>query len=333
MKILVTGGAGFIGSHFVGASLKAGHRVAVLDKLTYAGRSENLSDLGPDRGFDGLIVGDICDHSDVRRALQSFRPDVLVHMAAETHVGNSITAGREVFLSTNVNGTNVLLNEFLNYWNGRRRPKSFRFIHVSTDEVYGSLRKYEACWTEDSPYKPNNPYAASKAASDHLVRSYWHTWGLPAIITHCSNNYGHWQHPEKVIPIWIGQCLSGAPMTVHGTGQNIRDWVHVDDHCRGLLAALDKGKVGEVYNFGGMCERSNLSIARMVYRSVFGIEPDDACTQHTPDRPGNDLRYGINIGKAYGQLGWEPGPPIEDRMADVVKWYMDNPGYETSFGC
>ena len=324
-KLLVTGGCGFIGSHFVAMAERNGHRCLVLDRLTYAGRQANLPP--GDRVY--ALGGDICSGPLVRDLFTSFEPDAVVHLAAETHVTRSIDSRAE-FLRTNVHGTNTLLEEALRYWEGRGRPAEFRFVHVSTDEVYGSLGAHDAPWTEASPYAPNNPYAASKAASDHMVRSYFRTFGLPAVVTHCSNNYGPRQHPEKLIPTLVRQVMAGEPMTIHGNGQNVRDWLHVDDHCEGLLDALQLGEPGETYNFGGSCELTNLQVARLVHSLMAPCTPPNIV--HVTDRPGNDLRYATNTTKAWTDLGWKPGASISARLADTIRWYLQNPNYADDYG-
>ena len=277
---------------------------------------------------------DICEPDQVSHHLEAFRPDAIVHLAAETHVARSIDS-REEFLRTNVLGTNVLLEETLKYWRARERsaqPVPFRFVHVSTDEVYGSLESADAPWTEDSPCLPNNPYSASKAASDHLVRSYWRTFGLPTVITHCSNNYGPRQHPEKLIPALVGFLQGGRPMALHGDGQNVRDWIHVEDHCSGLLSALERGQVGETYNFGGECERTNQEIAALVSAACRPRIPNQFGVVLVDDRAGNDRRYASNIAKARRELDWKPGPMIEERIEATVGWYLDNLGYGDQYG-
>lgn len=324
MKILVTGAAGFIGSHFVSAAEQVGHDVVGLDMLTYAGRSANLTPEQSKR----LRRTDICDRAYVDATIDEVRPDAIVHLAAESHVARSIEC-RDEFARTNIMGTLVLLEAALDYWNQQFQPPGFRFLHVSTDEVYGSLGPAEPPWTEGSPYAPNNPYAASKAASDHLVRSYVRTFGLPAIITHSSNNYGPKQHPEKLIPTLIAQIQRGEPMTLHGDGTNVRDWLHVDDHCEGLLRALQFGTHGETYNFGGQCERSNLQIANLVHTVLAPTQLP--YIKLVGDRPGNDLRYSTDVSKAH-TLDWQPGHQIGTRLADTIRWYIDNPNYELDYG-
>lgn len=322
MKILVTGAAGFIGSHFVEAAERAGHQVAAIDCLSYAGRSRNL---GPD--YRHLSVADICDQVLMEHHFARSQPDAVVHLAAESHVARSIEC-RDEFLRTNVAGTQVLLEAARGWWLDSGR--SFLFLHVSTDEVYGSLRLDEAPWTEQSPYAPNNPYAASKAASDHLVRAYHRTFGLPIIITHSSNNYGPRQHPEKLIPTLVGQLLRREPMTLHGDGTNVRDWLHVEDHCQGLLQALRLGRPGEVYNFGGQCERTNLEVAHLVH--AFFLPTPKPAIEFVTDRPGNDARYANDPTKAMRELEWRPGSDIGRRLPDALRWYADHPDYVIEYG-
>lgn len=324
MKILCTGGLGFIGSHFVEAAEAAGHEVDILDSLTYAGRSANL-----DYGRRWHVC-DIADQVLVEHHLRRFRPDWVVNLAAESHVGKSI-ANRGAFLDTNVIGTQRLLDACLQYWHDEDLDAGFRFLHVSTDEVYGSLAPTEAPWTEASPYAPNNPYAASKAASDHLVRAYVRCFGLPAIVTHSANNYGSRQHPEKLVPNLIAKCMAGQAMEIHGDGLNVRDWLHVVDHCEGLLAALRLGAVGETYNFGGGCERTNIEIAELIGATVTrGFAPPTV--RFVGERAGNDRRYATNSFKAANELQWGPGPTIEARIVEVVEWYTSNPTYAATYG-
>ena len=323
MRLIVTGAFGFIGSHFVEAAERQGHKIHIIDCRNYAGRSANLP------GHEAPRI-DICDRLMVTQAFETFRPDAVVHLAAESHVARSIEC-RDEFLRTNVMGTYTLLEAALAYWRDGGQPAGFRFIHVSTDEVYGSLRAAESPWTEASPYAPNNPYAASKAASDHMVRAYGQTFGLPAIVTHSSNNYGPRQHPEKLIPTLIGQYLRGEAMTLHGSGLNVRDWLHVEDHCLGLLAALHRGTPGETYNFGGLCERTNLDIARLVH-NIMGRSGEPPNIVMVPDRAGNDARYSSCVQKASAALGWWPGANINQRLGDTVRWYAENPDYENDYG-
>ncbi len=323
MKILITGICGFIGSHLAEMAVMQGHTVIGLDLLTYAGRSANLADLPA-----VVHIGDICDAATVAMLLDVHQPDVVFHLAAETHVARSIQ-DREAFLRTNVIGTDVLLSECLKYWNRPDIHDPFRFIQVSTDEVYGSLGPADLPWTESSPYLPNNPYAASKAAGDHLARSYYRTYGLPVIVTHSANNYGPRQHPEKLIPTLIQQVLKGEPMTLHGDGKHIRDWLHVEDHCQGLLDVCLKGIPGVVYNFGGQCERTNREIATLVARKLNA----DCVLKSIPDRPGNDRRYSSSILKAYSTFGWRPRHAgIERSLTETVQWYLDNLNYDATYG-
>lgn len=325
MKILVCGGLGFIGSHFVEAAEAAGHDVYVIDALTYAGRTANLA---WGRRWHKC---DIADQLLVEHHLRTFRPDWVVNLAAESHVTKSI-GNRGPFLDTNVIGTQRLLDACLSYWRDDicANHDAFRVLHVSTDEVYGSLGRTDKPWDEYEQYAPNNPYAASKAAGDHIVRAYHRTFDLPVITTHSSNNYGSRQHPEKLIPALIERCRRGQPMQLHGDGQNIRDWLHVADHCQGLLLALKYGEVGNVYNFGGECERTNWQIADLV--ATFAVQKWDGGIELVDDRPGNDRRYSTDVRKAHRRLGWAPGPQIEDRLGAVVEWYLENPDYEAGYG-
>ena len=329
MKLLCTGCLGFIGSHFAEIATEAGHDVFGYDARTYAARVKNLPTALE------FMCEDICNYEAVRWAFNYFKPDAIVHFAAESHVARSIDS-REEFLRTNVIGTNVLLEESLRYWRGDMSMKvpaddtnkrKFMFLHVSTDEVYGSIKK--GSWTERSPYAPNNPYSASKAASDALVRAYNMTYGLPTIITHASNNYGTKQHPEKLIPTLISQCMRGQNMTLHGDGSNVRDWLHVKDHCYGLLQALKLGKAGETYNFGGMCERTNLEIAKLIATSMGKTKE---WIEFVPDRAGNDLRYSTDITKVNRALKWLPQAQIENRIKEVIRWYIGNQNYGDEYG-
>jgi dTDP-glucose 4,6-dehydratase len=329
MRILLTGGMGFIGSHFARMASRQGHHLYILDAMTYAARPANLEDVKPVTAFRG----DVANPKDVRCALEGFEPEWIVHMAAETHVGRSLE-DREAFLRTNVVGTDVMLNECHEWWKATGRHPDFRFLHVSTDEVYGSLRTFELPWTEASAYAPNNPYSASKAASDHLVRAYNASWGFPTIITHSSNNYGPAQHPEKLIPVLLNQCMQGVPMTLHGDGMNVRDWLHVEDHCRGLLRALERGLPGETYNFGGVCERTNREIAHLVWTVVNNtgtVQAPAGRLHFVTDRPGNDRRYAVDVKKARMALDWWPGASIEKHLPSVARWYAENPNYADQY--
>lgn len=292
--ILVTGGRGFIGHHFVKHAMQHDD-VVVLDSETYAGTHPVACP---------YVRTDINDFYSIRTLLVNYRPTACVHLAAESHVGRSIFE-REVFVKTNVTGTANLLEALLGYAD---KIPLFRFLHVSTDEVYGSLGAEEKQWTEESPHRPNNPYAATKAASDMLVRGFVESYDFPAIITHCGNNYGSGQNAEKFIPTLISQKRAGKALTVHGDGMNVRDWIHVDDHVRGLWAALTEGQVGETYNFGGDCERTNLYVARLIGDRI----------EFVPDRPCNDRRYGINHEKATKLLNWSPLSRIEERIGELL---------------
>ncbi len=317
MRLLVTGGAGFIGSHFVDLAVRLGHDVMVVDCLNYAGSRDNLN---PRAAF---VLADIRDGLAIEQAFAGFRPQGVMHLAAETHVTRSIVC-RDEFLTTNVHGTHVLLEACL-------RHDVSRFVHVSTDEVYGSLGKYEKAWTEDSPYLPNNPYAASKAASDHLVRSYHKTFDLDVIITHAANNYGTRQHPEKLIPILIRQAIEGHKLTLHGDGLHTRDWIHVSDHVRGLILALERGCAGETYNFPGNDEWANHEIAKIVAEAC-DREINADLIELIPDRPGNDRRYAMTREKALNQLGFLSAHRIASDLAHTVGWYQENPNYASNYG-
>ena len=325
MRLLITGAAGFIGSHLVAAAERAGHEVHGIDLLTYAGRSANLTP--EQRGR--CEIGDVCDADRMLDMLQRVHPDAIIHLAAESHVARSIEC-RDEFLRTNVGGTLSLLEAALDWWRSVDMPRDFRLVHVSTDEVYGSLGPDDAPWTEQAPYRPNNPYAASKAASDHLVRSYWRTFALPCITTHSSNNYGPRQHPEKLIPTLIARVRDGVPIGLHGTGQHIRDWLHVDDHCEGLLRAAVHGEPGRTYNFGGRCERSNLQMAHLIHALIAPLRLPEI--RLIADRPGNDARYATDCRLADLEFAWRPGPSVGARMAEVVRWYIDNPDYVNDYG-
>lgn len=314
MKILVTGGFGFIGSHFVKFAVDAGHDVMIVDALTYAGRSVNV-----DLRACTFSFADIRDALAIDRIFEAFSPDAVVHFAAETHVTRSITCATD-FLTTNVQGTHVLLEASLR--------AAAQFVHISTDEVYGSLTPDEIRWNEHSPYAPRNPYAASKAASDHLVRAYIETFRLPAVIIHASNCYGPRQHPEKLIPTLIRQCRAGLPMTLHGDGMHYRDWLFVNDFVLGVYRALTIGKFGKTYNIPGQCERSNLAIANAIgacLSTPFAIEL-------VPDRPGNDRRYAMSGTLAKDELGINSTTKIEAKLPEVFEWYWSNPSYGSQYG-
>ena len=309
MHLIVTGGCGFIGSNFVRLILeeRPDWRITNVDKLTYAGNPANLADLAsnPRYGFSKADIGD----KGAMAALFSQRPDAIVHFAAESHVDRSIT-GPEIFVQTNVLGTQILLE-------CAREIKIGRFLHVSTDEVYGSLGP-TGFFTETTPYAPNSPYSASKAGSDLLMRAYHHTFGMDAVITNCSNNYGPYQYPEKLIPLLITNLMDGLSIPIYGDGKNVRDWLHVEDHCRGILLALEKGKAGETYNIGGGNEWKNIDIARELLRL---LGKDESSVRFVPDRLGHDLRYAIDSSKIQRELGWKPRHGFETGLPATVEWY------------
>lgn len=314
MNLLVTGGAGFIGANFV-YSQRQQHpqdRIVILDALTYAGNLSTLDALSTDSAVR-FVRGDICDAALVAALLRDERIDAIVHFAAESHVDRSILGPMD-FVRTNVVGTATLLE-------AARSAKIARFLHVSTDEVYGSLEPNDPAFSETHPIQPRSPYSASKAASDHLVLSYFHTYGFPALLTRCSNNYGPYQFPEKLIPLMVLNAFANQPLPVYGDGMNVRDWIHVSDHCAGLDAVLHHGRVGEVYNLGGMAERPNLDIVRAIL-ALTGR--DESLIRYVTDRPGHDRRYAIDCSKAMDELGWAPRVSLEQGLRDTVRWYRDN---------
>jgi dTDP-glucose 4,6-dehydratase len=328
---LVTGGAGFIGANFVLAQRReAAARIINLDKLTYAGNAGNLASLrdDPDHVF---IQGDIGDAGLVGELLRRHQPQAVINFAAESHVDRSIR-GPQDFIQTNVVGTFQLLQAVLEHWQGLkgRDQESFRFLHISTDEVYGSLGPDDPPFTETTPYAPNSPYAASKAASDHWVRAYHKTYGLPTLITNCSNNYGPLQFPEKLIPLMILNSLQGQPLPIYGDGQNIRDWIYVEDHCRGLRLVLERGGIGETYNIGGSCEKTNLEVVHSLCDLLDQLCPDSPYRPHAglitmvQDRPGHDRRYAVDRAKITGALGWRPQESFASGLAKTVQWYMQH---------
>lgn len=326
-NVLVTGGAGFIGSNFVRYLLNtdAGVRVSNLDAMTYAASSRNLEDL-PNADRYTLVRGDICDRALVDRLLRDQRIDTVVHLAAESHVDRSIL-GPEVFVDTNVRGTFTLLEAARAYWLEDGEQTNVRFHHVSTDEVFGSLDKDAPRFTEETCYNPNSPYSASKAGSDHLARAYHHTYGLPVVTTNCSNNYGPRQHIEKFIPTVIRACLLGKPIPVYGDGSNLRDWLYVEDHCRGMDAALRRGRAGQTYNIGGDNEWSNIEIARLICRFMDEFRPRESSHERlisfVEDRPGHDWRYAIDPAKAGKELGWRPVETFESGIRKTIEWYLE----------
>jgi len=312
MKLLITGGAGFIGSNFIHYWLKnnSSDEVVNLDKLTYAGNLDNLKDIENNSNYS-FVKGDICDRELVKTLMKDV--DVVVHLAAESHVDRSIQDSED-FIRTNVEGTRVLLDE-------ARKAGVSRFHHVSTDEVFGALSFQDAPFNENTPYDPRSPYSASKAASDHLVRAYFHTHNLPITISNCSNNYGPYQYPEKLIPLFLTNLMEGKKIPIYGKGDNIRDWIHVDDHSRGLEAIIKKGKAGETYLLGGNSEFSNLEITKKILEIM---NTDDSMIEYVKDRAGHDLRYAINYSKAKSELNWEPRISFEEGLKDTVNWYKKN---------
>jgi dTDP-glucose 4,6-dehydratase len=334
--ILVTGAAGFIGSNFVLEWLRAtGEPVVSLDALTYAGNLENLASLEGDARHH-FVRGDITDRALVDSLLARQRPRAIVHFAAESHVDRSIH-GPEAFLRTNIHGTFVLLEAARHYWESLRgdAPEAhaaFRFLHVSTDEVYGSLGADDPAFTETNPYQPNSPYSASKAASDHLVRAWHHTYGLPVLTTNCSNNYGPFQFPEKLIPLVITRALRGEPLPVYGDGMNVRDWLYVTDHCEAIRMVLERGRLGETYNIGGWNEKSNIEIVRTVCALLDEMQPDSVGPRErlitfVTDRPGHDRRYAIDARKIADEIGWRPAETFETGIRRTVRWYLDHAGW------
>lgn len=329
-RILLTGGAGFIGSNLVRYLVREkGVSVINYDKLTYAGNLESLRDLEGDSRHV-FILGDIEDREHLRSVLAQYRPDAVMHLAAESHVDRSIDGPGE-FISTNVVGTFTLLEAVRGYWNSldKNAAETFRFLHVSTDEVYGSLGA-DGFFTETTPYAPNSPYSASKAASDHLVRAYRHTYGLPVLTTNCSNNYGPSQFPEKLIPLVILNALDGKPLPVYGTGKNVRDWLYVEDHCEALWTVLRNGYPGEVYNIGGNNERTNLQVVNTICDLLDTMRPRPDSLSYreqirfVQDRPGHDLRYAIDASKIQRELDWTPKETFETGMKKTVEWYLEN---------
>ena len=332
-SILVTGGAGFIGSNFILDWLRPGAElgpVVNLDKLTYAGNPETLASLQGSPLYT-FAHGDICDAELVERLLREFRPRAMVHFAAESHVDRSIL-GPEEFLRTNINGTFTLLQAARGYFQGLdgEERKQFRFLHVSTDEVFGSLEPNDPAFHEMTPYSPRSPYAASKAASDHLVRAWAHTYGLPALITNCSNNYGPHQFPEKLIPLVLTYALKGKALPIYGDGQQVRDWLYVGDHASAIRAVLAEGRVGETYNIGGDNQRSNLEVVLAICALLDEMVPQSAFRPHrklltyVQDRPGHDRRYAIDARKIERELGWRPAESFETGLRKTVRWYLDN---------
>jgi dTDP-glucose 4,6-dehydratase len=329
--ILVTGGSGFIGSNFILQWMQQeGTPVVNLDKLTYAGNPRNLLQVSSDSRYS-FTQGDVCDRELLRKLFELHQPRAVVHFAAESHVDRSIH-GPDDFVRTNVFGTFCLLEEARSYYEGLEGPDrdSFRFLHVSTDEVYGSLGPNDPPFCETTPYSPNSPYSASKAGSDHLVRAYHHTYGLPTLTTNCSNNYGPYQFPEKLIPLVLLNARAGKPLPVYGDGQNVRDWVFVADHCEAVRTVLAKGRVGETYNIGGRSEKRNIEVVETICAILDQSCPGDPTVPHrklitfVKDRPGHDRRYAIDARKIERDLGWKPRESFETGMRKTVEWYLQN---------
>lgn len=327
MKLMVTGGAGFIGSAVVRQAIAAGHEILNVDKLTYAANLDNVAGVADDPKY-AFAQKDICDQPAIDALMASFRPDAVMNLAAETHVDRSID-GPRAFIDANIIGTYSLLQASRGYVESGAAPAGFRLHHVSTDEVYGSLGPTGE-FTETSPYQPNSPYSAAKASSDMLARAWCETYGLPVIVTNCSNNYGPCQFPEKLIPVVVLNALEGRPIPVYGKGDNVRDWLYVGDHADALLLVAEKGKPGEIYNIGGRAERTNIELIRMICAVL-----DDALASspHAPhaelitfvdDRPGHDKRYAINCDKIERELGWTPSVSVEEGMRRTVTWYLEN---------
>lgn len=329
--ILVTGGAGFIGSCFVCRCVNAGVNVVNLDKLTYAGNLQNLETVSDKSNYE-FIQGDIGDAVAVEAVLVRYSPDIVVNFAAESHVDRSILAP-DTFLKTNVLGTEVLLRVIKDWWLKLPENKryNFRFHHISTDEVYGSLSIDASAFTENNQFLPNSPYAASKAASDHFVRAYHETYGLPTLITNCSNNYGPRQFPEKLIPLMILNAIDGKPLPIYGNGENIRDWLHVEDHCDAIYEALRRGRVGETYNIGGRSEKTNNEIVNQICEILDEVRPrcDNKSYKeqivYVRDRQGHDFRYAVDCSKIELELGWRPKYSFSEGLRETVLWYLNNP--------
>ena len=328
--LVVTGGAGFIGSALIRRLINSGsYSVVNVDKLTYAGNLASLDTISDDERYR-FEQSDICDSSAMAKVFSSYQPRAVVHLAAESHVDRSID-GPSSFIETNINGTYVLLEQALTYWrtlDGEAKER-FRFHHVSTDEVYGSLGD-TGLFEETSPYQPNSPYSASKAASDHLVRAWYHTYSLPIVMSNCSNNYGPYQHPEKLIPTIITNAIAGKPIPIYGKGDNVRDWLYVEDHARALNEILEKGEIGEKYNVGGNNELSNLEVVGLVCEILDELLPDSEFNPHASliefveDRPGHDQRYAIDASKIKKELAWEPDESIKTGLRKTVEWYLSN---------
>ena len=330
-KILVTGGSGFIGSNFIHYLINNTDykRIINLDKLTYAGNNDNLINIQQNIRYK-FIKGDICDRQCIKKIFQDYSPNKIVHFAAESHVDRSIDGPKD-FINTNIVGTSILLEESLSYYNKLKKlsKSSFKFHHISTDEVFGSLGE-KGSFVEDSPYDPSSPYSASKASSDHLVRAWHRTFGLPVTISNCSNNYGPYQFPEKLIPLIIINCLSNKSLPVYGKGENIRDWLYVEDHCKAINLILQEGAIGDTYNIGGNNEISNINIVESICTILDKLKPSNSGKSYkqlisfVKDRPGHDFRYAINTTKIKKDLNWEPKETFDSGLIKTIKWYLEN---------
>lgn len=333
---LITGGGGFIGSAVVRELItNTPHRVVNIDKLTYAGNLESLANVSDESRYH-FVHADICDREAMNRVFSQFQPDVVMHLAAESHVDRSISGPAE-FIQTNVVGTYTLLEATRQYWQSlsTAAQAAFRFHHISTDEVYGDLHGSDELFTESTPYAPSSPYSASKASSDHLVRAWQRTYGLPTLVTNCSNNYGPYHFPEKLIPLMILNALQGKPLPVYGDGKQVRDWLYVDDHARALIRVAEQGQVGETYNIGGHNEQENIEVVRLICALLEELAPNKpAGVEHyqdlitfVTDRPGHDLRYAIDASKVAHELGWVPAETFASGLRKTVQWYLANPGW------
>jgi len=325
MKILITGGAGFIGSAVVRLAILRGHEVVNLDALTYAACLENVAEAAKSPNYS-FVKADIRDRAALDAVFSDQKPDVVMHLAAESHVDRSID-GPGDFIETNITGTYNMLEAARSYWQAQGRPETFRFHHISTDEVFGSLGA-EGQFTEATPYDPRSPYSASKAASDHLVRAWAETYGLPVVLTNCSNNYGPYHFPEKLVPVVILNALAGKPLPIYGKGDNIRDWLYVEDHADALLLVLDKGELNRSYNIGGENERTNLELVQTICsildRLRPGTTPYAEQIEFVTDRPGHDARYAIDPTRIRNELGWRPSVTVEEGLEKTIQWYLDN---------
>ena len=325
MKLLITGGAGFIGSAVVRAAITARHSVVNVDALTYAACLENVKSVADNENYV-FFQADICARAAMDRILTETQPDAIMHLAAESHVDRSID-GPGAFIETNITGTYILLEAARAYWMSRDKPSDFRFHHISTDEVYGSLGP-TGMFTEDTPYDPRSPYSASKAASDHLVRAWAETYGLPVVLTNCSNNYGPYHFPEKLVPVVILNALAGKDIPIYGKGENIRDWLYVEDHANALLTVLERGALGRSYNIGGENEVKNIDLVRMICAHLDQMRPKDTSyadqITFVTDRPGHDMRYAIDSTRLRDELGWRPSVTLEEGLEKTVRWYLEN---------